>query len=107
VKGNKMSHSKILVTALMGIAMVTATTAFADNLKSESEFINRTLLGNWKAQTVSTNDEVRNVDISKDRFMDNILGKFKIVTKENQLAERNVDNSLKRYTEQFGHAKKS
>ncbi|AKR43958.1 hypothetical protein [Methylophilus sp. TWE2] len=102
-----MSYSKILVSAVIGLAMVNVSVAFADNLKSESEFINKTLLGNWKAQTVSKNDEVRNVDISKDRFMDNILGKFKIVTKENQLAERNVDSSLKRYTEQFGHAKKS
>lgn len=102
-----MSYSKILVSAMIGLAMVNVSAAFADNLKSESEFINKTLLGNWKAQTVSKNDEVRNVDASKDRFMDNILGKFKIVTKENQLAERNVDNSLKRYTEQFGQAKKS
>lgn len=102
-----MSYSKILVSAVIGLAMVNVSAAFADNLKSESEFINKTLLGNWKAQTVSKNDEVRNVDISKDRFMYNILGKFKIVTKENQLAERNVDSSLKRYTEQFGQAKKS
>lgn len=102
-----MSYSKTLLTTIIGLAMVNASTAFADNLKSESEFINHTLLGNWKAQTVSKNDEVRNVDVSKDRFMDNILGKFKIVTKENQVAERNVDRSLKRYTEQFGQAKKS
>lgn len=102
-----MSYSKMLVTTVIGLAMVIASSAFADNLKSESEFINKTLLGNWKAQTVSKHDEVRNVDASKDRFMDNILGKFKIVTKENQLAERNVDLSLKRYTEQFGPAKKS
>lgn len=102
-----MSYSKVLMGAILGLAMANTTVAFADQLKSESEFINKTLLGNWKAQTVSKNDEVRNADLSKDRFMDNILGKFKMVTQENKLAERNVDNSLKRYTEQFGQAKKS
>ncbi|MDF0379016.1 hypothetical protein [Methylophilus sp. YYY-1] len=101
-----MFYSKVLIATITGFAIANAALAHADSLKSESEFINKTLLGNWKAQTVSKNDEVRNVDVSKDRFMDNILGKFKIVTKENNTAEKSVDNSLKRYTEQFEHARK-
>lgn len=102
-----MSYSKVLSASIIGLVIANSSLAFADTLQSESEFINKTLLGNWKAQTVSKDDQIRNVDISKDRFMDNILGNFKRVTNENTLADKSVDSSLRRYTEQFGKAKKS
>lgn len=102
-----MSYSKLFIASIIGFTIANSTAAVADTLKSESEFINKTLLANWKAQTISADDQVRSVDASKDRFMDNILGNFKMVTKENKAAEKNVDSSLKRYTEQFGQFKKS
>jgi hypothetical protein len=102
-----MKNTKFLKATVLATLITASGIASAADSTFEKDFVNKTLLGNWKAQTVTQNDQVRNVDASRDRFLDNILGKLKAIKPENKTALGNVDNSLKLYTGQFEHAAKS
>jgi hypothetical protein len=92
-----------VIAALFAVSGI----ATAGDSNFEKDFVNKTLLGNWKAQTVTKDDQVRNVDASRDRFLDNILGKTKAITPEDKTAQKSIDASLKRYTGQFSNTVKS
>ncbi|WP_229008783.1 hypothetical protein [Methylophilus sp. Leaf408] len=98
-----MTSASLLKTTIVASMLAVSSMAIAADSTFQSEFVNKTLLGNWKPQTVSSNDQVKSVDASKDRFMDNILGRFKIITPATKVANLKIDDSLKRYTEQFEH----